>query len=83
VFIISTTEVLPPDETGKPEDSKDLVFGHDGSNTINYCTALVIPDRQLAFCVMTNQGGPGGPGASACHQVQKELRTSSGKPAGP
>jgi CubicO group peptidase (beta-lactamase class C family) len=67
----------------KPQDLKDLVFGHDGSNTFNYCTALVIPDRQLAFCVMTNQGGPGGPGASACHQVQKELRTSSAKPASP
>lgn len=50
---------------------KRLILGHDGSNSFNYCTAIVAPDQNFAFCVLTNQGGPG---AKACHELQKELR---------
>jgi hypothetical protein len=58
----------------KQREDKKLALGHDGSNGFNYCTAVVIPDQNLAFCVLTNQGGPGGPGAKVCHELQKELR---------
>jgi D-alanyl-D-alanine carboxypeptidase len=59
----------------KQPDAKGLILRHDGSNTFNYCTAVVAPDQNLAFCVLTNQGGPGGPGAKACRDLQKELRS--------
>ena len=58
----------------KEPGAKGLILAHDGSNSFNYCTAVILPDRNLAFCVLTNQGGPGGPGEKACHEVQKELR---------
>jgi CubicO group peptidase (beta-lactamase class C family) len=58
----------------KQPGDKGLVLGHDGSNGLNYCTAGVIPDQNLVFCVLTNQGTPGGPGAKVCHEIQKELR---------
>ena len=51
-----------------------LVLTHDGSNGFNYCVASVVPDENLALCVFTNQGGPGGPGAKVCRQIQIELR---------
>jgi CubicO group peptidase (beta-lactamase class C family) len=58
----------------KEPGANGLILGHDGSNTFNYCTAVILPDQNLAFCVLANQGGPGGPGAKACQQVSKELR---------
>jgi CubicO group peptidase (beta-lactamase class C family) len=58
-----------------------LVLAHDGSNSLNYCTAAVLPDRNLALCVLTNQGGPDGPGEKVCHEVQKELRGSEKRSA--
>jgi hypothetical protein len=58
----------------KQPDDKGLVLRHDGSNTFNYCTAVVVPDDGQAFCVLTNQGGPGGPGTKACYELLKELR---------
>jgi D-alanyl-D-alanine carboxypeptidase len=61
----------------KQPAARGLVLSHDGSNTFNYCTALVIPDQDLALCVLTNQGGPDGPGAKACHALRKELRALS------
>jgi CubicO group peptidase (beta-lactamase class C family) len=57
----------------KEAGAKGLVLAHDGSNTFNYCTAVVVPDQKLAFCVLTNQGSPGGPGHKLCQQVSKEL----------
>jgi D-alanyl-D-alanine carboxypeptidase len=57
----------------KQPGAKGLVLRHDGSNTFNYCTAVVVPDENLAFCVLTNQGGPGGPGAKACRELLKNL----------
>jgi CubicO group peptidase (beta-lactamase class C family) len=58
----------------KKPGARDLVLEHDGSNAFNYCTAVVVPDQDLAFCILNNQGGPGGPGARACHELQKKLR---------
>jgi CubicO group peptidase (beta-lactamase class C family) len=58
----------------KEPDAKGLILSHDGSNTFNYCTAVLVPDKNLALCVLTNQGGPGGPGAKACQDVRKELQ---------
>ena len=51
-----------------------LVLAHDGSNTMNYCTAILAPDQKLAFCVLTNQGGPGGPGNRACLDLLRQFR---------
>src|SRR5262249_53372019 len=59
----------------KPGPEKQ-VLSHDGSNRFNYCSAVVVPDENLALCVLTNQGGPGGPGAKVCHQIQNEIRSS-------
>jgi CubicO group peptidase (beta-lactamase class C family) len=58
----------------KQAGAKGLVLASEGSNTMNHCIAVVVPDKELAYCVLTNQGGPGGPGAKACYQVLKELR---------
>lgn len=55
-----------------PDDNK-LILGHDGSNTFNYCIAILAPDRNRALCVLTNQGTLGGPGQKACQQVVKDL----------
>lgn len=57
----------------KDPDDKKLILGHDGSNTLNYCTAIVAADQNLALCVLTNQGTLGGPGQKACQQVVKDL----------
>jgi CubicO group peptidase (beta-lactamase class C family) len=58
---------------GKRRDAqgKGLVLTHDGSNRQNYCTALLLPDRNLAVLVATNQGG--GAARDACHEVREEL----------
>jgi CubicO group peptidase (beta-lactamase class C family) len=58
----------------KQTAAKGLVLAHDGSNSFNYCTAIVEPDKDRAICVLTNQGGPGDPGAKACQQLAKALR---------
>jgi CubicO group peptidase (beta-lactamase class C family) len=58
----------------KEPGAKNLALAHDGSNTFNYCTAVVLPDRNTAFCVVTNQGAPGGPGAKVCQELHKQIR---------
>lgn len=58
----------------KQPGDKGLILAHDGSNTLNYCTAIVSPDRQRAVCVFTNQGTLGGPGQMACRDLVKSLR---------
>jgi hypothetical protein len=60
----------------KGPGAKDVILAHDGSNTFNYCTAFVMPDRNMAFCVLTNQGAPGGPGEKVCRDVGQDLRKS-------
>jgi CubicO group peptidase (beta-lactamase class C family) len=52
---------------------KGLVLEHAGSNTLNYCVARILPDQNIALCVLTNQGGPGGPGDAACHELEKQI----------
>jgi CubicO group peptidase (beta-lactamase class C family) len=59
----------------KERSAKGLILAHNGSNTFNYCTAVVMPDQNVAFCVLTNQGAPGGPGEKVCRDVAKELRS--------
>lgn len=56
----------------KPADK--LVLVHDVSNTMNYCTAILVPDQNFACCVLTNQGGPGGPGHKACLELLRQFR---------
>jgi CubicO group peptidase (beta-lactamase class C family) len=46
---------------------------HDGSNTLNYASALLSPRDDLAILVITNQGGPDGPGQKACQEARKAL----------
>jgi CubicO group peptidase (beta-lactamase class C family) len=55
----------------KEPGAKGLALKHDGSNTFNYCSAIVLPDRNLAIGVFTNQAGPG---AKACHDVRGRLQ---------
>ena len=55
----------------KQENAKGLVLTHTGSNDFNFCSVCVMPDQNVAFIVVTNQGGPGG---KACSQVADELR---------
>jgi CubicO group peptidase (beta-lactamase class C family) len=38
--------------------SSGLVLNHSGSNTLNFHTVWVAPDRDLAIVAATNQGGP-------------------------
>jgi len=49
-------------------------FGHDGSNTMNYATAMLFPHDDLAILVVTNQGGPGGPGQKGCQEARDALK---------
>ncbi len=57
----------------KQPGARGLMLGHEGSNVLNYCTVLMVPDENLAVCVLTNQGGPGGPGQKVCIEVREEL----------
>jgi D-alanyl-D-alanine carboxypeptidase len=58
----------------KEPNAKGLILAHDGSNTFNYCSAVILVDQELAVCVLTNQGGPGGPGAKVCQELRKKLQ---------
>jgi hypothetical protein len=58
-------------DAAKKRKVKGRVLGHDGSNTMNYCTAEVYPDEGLAVFVFTNQGGD--PGQTACHQAKAAI----------
>ncbi len=55
----------------KQENAKGLVLTHTGSNDMNFCSVCVLPDKNAAFIIVTNQGGPGG---KACSQIADELR---------
>jgi CubicO group peptidase (beta-lactamase class C family) len=46
-------------------------LSHDGSNTMWYVTAWVLPERDLAVAVICNQGGDGA--AKACHEAAQQL----------
>jgi CubicO group peptidase (beta-lactamase class C family) len=64
----------------KDPAARGLVLQHDGSNTLNYCTAVVMPDLNLALCVFTNQGTVGGPGARVCQDIRTQIRSLAGSP---
>jgi len=51
------------------QSEPDLVLAHDGSNTMNYATALLLPRRNIAVLVVTNQGTVGGPGQKGCQEA--------------
>jgi CubicO group peptidase (beta-lactamase class C family) len=53
------------------DNAKKFVLAHTGSNDMNYCSVRVVPDKNLAFIVVCNQGGPGD---KACRQVVDELK---------
>lgn len=47
------------------------VLTHDGSNTLNYASARLIPKRNLGFLVMTNEGGEDA--KSACYEAMTAM----------
>jgi CubicO group peptidase (beta-lactamase class C family) len=51
----------------KNQRAGGLLLAHDGSNTMNHCTAWVAPGRDFAVLVVTNQGGEAG--SKACHET--------------
>jgi hypothetical protein len=53
--------------------SDTTILTHDGSNTFNYATALLVPSREVAVLVVTNQGGPEGPGQHGCEEARDAL----------
>jgi CubicO group peptidase (beta-lactamase class C family) len=56
---------------GNGKKTKARFLAHDGSNNGNYCTALLLPDRNLAVLVATNQGGKAA--FAACTEAREEL----------
>jgi CubicO group peptidase (beta-lactamase class C family) len=50
-------------------------IGHDGSNTLNYSTAFVLPSKGVAILVVSNQGPHEGNqgGQAACQDARKKL----------
>jgi CubicO group peptidase (beta-lactamase class C family) len=56
---------------GRNAAGKGLVLAHDGSNTNNYCTAVLLADDNLAVLVATNQGGDAA--REACAEVRQAL----------
>jgi hypothetical protein len=47
------------------------MYGHDGSNTMNYATARLAPAKHFAVLAATNQEEPGG--QAACDAAAKAL----------
>ena len=50
---------------------KGVVLSHDGSNTLNYATAILVPSKDTAILIVTNQGGK--KANVACHQLRDAL----------
>jgi len=48
-------------------------LAHDGSNTLNYSTALLLPEKGLAILVACNQGDTEKGGAVACQEARDAL----------
>jgi hypothetical protein len=50
-------------------------LGHDGSNTLWYCSCQVLPKEGVGFLAVSNIGGGShGKGDLACGKVIKKLR---------
>jgi CubicO group peptidase (beta-lactamase class C family) len=54
----------------KQPGAAGLVLAHEGSNTFNYCTALLLVDKNVAISVFCNQAGPG---EKACVETSFKL----------
>ena len=48
-----------------------VILGHDGSNTLNHATAILVPSKDVAILIVTNQGGK--KAGLACHQLRDAL----------
>jgi CubicO group peptidase (beta-lactamase class C family) len=48
-----------------------VILGHDGSNTLNYASAILVPSKDVAILVVTNQGGK--KANAACHELRNAL----------
>jgi len=48
-----------------------VVLTHDGSNTLNHATAILVPSKDVAILIVTNQGGK--KANVACHQLRDAL----------
>jgi len=57
---------------GDGVDARGMFLAHDGSNTMWYCSALLVPERDCAILVVCNQGGVHA--TKACHAAQLQLR---------
>jgi CubicO group peptidase (beta-lactamase class C family) len=57
--------------TARNKRTGGLVLEHDGSNSMNYCTAWLAPERHFAVLVACNQGGD--PGRKACEEARTQL----------
>ncbi|HMP03525.1 MAG TPA: serine hydrolase domain-containing protein [Gemmatales bacterium] len=56
---------------GRGEPRRSL--GHDGCNTMNYASAVLIPDQDVAVLVVTNQGTVNGAGQKGCREAREAL----------
>jgi CubicO group peptidase (beta-lactamase class C family) len=66
-----------PGGWGVTEGSGGPALGHDGSNTMNYASALVFPSRGVAVLVAANQGGD--QGEKGCREAREALRAHLAK----
>jgi CubicO group peptidase (beta-lactamase class C family) len=57
------------------EREQGTVLAHAGSNTNNYATAWLYPEKARAILVASNQGGPDGPGQKACDEATQALQS--------
>ena len=51
--------------------SAGVFLSHDGSNTLNYACAVLVPSKDIAILVVTNQGGK--KAGAACLQLRDAL----------
>jgi CubicO group peptidase (beta-lactamase class C family) len=57
------------------DDSGGVGLGHDGSNTLWYCSCQVLPAQGVAFLAVSNIGGEkNGKGDLACWKIIQTLR---------
>ncbi|HEX5886099.1 MAG TPA: serine hydrolase [Pyrinomonadaceae bacterium] len=57
------------------DDFGAVALGHDGSNTLWYCSCQVLPGKGLAFLAVSNIGGGNfGNGGLACGKIIQKLR---------
>ena len=57
------------------DDLRGLALGHDGSNTLWYCSCQVLPGKGLGFLAVSNVGGGAyGNGGLACQKIIQKLK---------